>query len=145
MSIEKAEMYSKNSGGGSGGSGGSGGGGSGGSGGSGVSGGGCSGGGIIGSGGVDSASADSSKKEPTKRKGFFLVAGVAIAGTALLVAGATMRKRKVDTKPHPLTGSLNRRVQLFSALAGKARGDRGSHQARGEADIEIAQAYRPAE
>jgi hypothetical protein len=66
-----------------------------------------------------------------------LVAGAAVAGA--VVAAAAMRRRKVDTKAHPLTGALSKRVKLFSALAGQ--GDRGARPAR-EVDIEMAQAYQ---
>lgn len=72
-----------------------------------------------------------------KRKSFLLIAGIAVAGA--IVAAAAMRKRKVETKAHPLTGVVTKRMQLFSTLAGK--GDRGSRPAR-EVDIEMAQAYQ---
>jgi hypothetical protein len=65
-----------------------------------------------------------------------LIAGVAIVGA--VVVAAAMRKRKIDTKAHPLTGVVNKRMQLFSALAGKNNG--ASRPAR-EVDIEIASSY----
>jgi len=39
----------------------------------------------------------------------------ALAGVA--IATAFVPKRKVDTPEHPLKGSLNRRINLFSHLA----------------------------
>ena len=56
-----------------------------------------------------------------------------------VVAAAAMRKRKAETKAHPLTGAVSKRVQLFSTLAGQGQG--GARPAR-EVDVETAQAYQ---
>jgi len=44
------------------------------------------------------------------------VSAAAVAGVA--IAAAVIPKRKVETNDHPLKGSLNRRINLFSNLAG---------------------------
>lgn len=64
----------------------------------------------------------------------------AAAAAGAVVAAATMSKRRVETdvKSHPLTGSVNRRVELFSTLAGKGVGARPPRAT----DIEMAQGYR---
>jgi hypothetical protein len=46
--------------------------------------------------------------------GIAAVAGVAIAAVAV-------PKRRVDTPAHPLKGSVNRRINLFSHLANHAK------------------------
>lgn len=45
-----------------------------------------------------------------------LLATAALAGAA--IAAVVVKKRKVETKAHPLKGALNRRIELFSNLAG---------------------------
>ena len=58
----------------------------------------------------------------------------AVAGVA--IAAATATKRKVETSDHPLKGSVNRRINMFSHLVQQAndptarrpqRGDDGSY------------------
>jgi len=44
-----------------------------------------------------------------------MLAVAAVAGVA--IATVFMPKRKVETQEHPLKGSLNRRIGLFSRLA----------------------------
>jgi hypothetical protein len=65
-----------------------------------------------------------------------MVGVAAVAGA--LVAAAVMKRRKVNTKAHPLTGAVTKRVQLFSHLAGKGGGSRPPR----EVDIEEAAAYQ---
>ena len=44
-----------------------------------------------------------------------LLGAAAVAGVA--IAAAVIPKRKVETNDHPLKGSLNKRINLFSNLA----------------------------
>jgi hypothetical protein len=55
----------------------------------------------------------------------------AVAGVA--IAAATVPKRQVQTHDHPLTGSVNRRINMFSHLAGHAQ-DRTARPSRRGAD-----------
>lgn len=50
-----------------------------------------------------------------KRNASMFIAGAAVLGAA--IAAVVVKKRKVDTKQHPLKGALSRRIQLFSNLA----------------------------
>jgi len=43
------------------------------------------------------------------------LASAAIVGAA--IAGVVVRRRKAETKNHPLKGALNRRIKLFSNMA----------------------------
>lgn len=53
---------------------------------------------------------------PAKRKGTLVFLGfAAVAGVA--IAAVSVPKRRVETPDHPLKGSLNRRINLFSHLA----------------------------
>jgi len=86
--------------------------------------GGSGGGGYYNGGGNNSNSAESSSEEATvssmdAKAGYvaLLCAGVAAAGAILAVA---LGQRKGESnKPHPLQGSLGRRMMLFSGLANK--------------------------
>merc|ERR1712232_150008 len=88
------------------------------------SGGGDGGGGYYSGGGNNSNSVESSAEESTvssidSRPGYLalLCAGVAAAGAIMAVI---LGQRKGESnKPHPLQGSLGRRMMLFSGLANK--------------------------
>jgi len=110
-----------------------------------ASGGGGGGGGGGSGGGGGTSGAKSGPVASAARKTAFLALGVAAVAGAL-IAGAAMKRRKVDTKAHPLTGSISKRVQLFSNLAGKGGGARPvrEFEREYEVDVEEAAAYRVA-
>ena len=56
---------------------------------------------------------ESSKQKQKATAAFVAVAAVVGA----VIAAVVVKKRKVNTKQHPLKGALNRRIQLFSNLA----------------------------
>jgi hypothetical protein len=51
----------------------------------------------------------------TRAKSLLMLGMAAVAGAAM--AAMFIPKRKVETPDHPLKGSLNRRINLFSHLA----------------------------
>jgi hypothetical protein len=73
-----------------------------------------------------------------KREGFLLVAGAAVAGA--VVAAAAMRRRKVDTKAHPLQQVLCPSASSsFQHLLDREIVELALHV---RFDIEMAQAYQ---
>ena len=55
------------------------------------------------------------KSKPAQAATGIFIIGAAVVGAA--IAAVVVKKRKVDTKQHPLKGALSRRIQLFSNLA----------------------------
>lgn len=81
-------------------------------------------------GGAGGAGADGVQKDTPASPGHhaLLVAGVAVAA-GVAIAASFVPKRRVETNEHPLKGSLNRRINLFSNLA-KHAADPGSRPPR---------------
>jgi len=55
------------------------------------------------------------KAAPARKGAMFMIAAAAVVGG--VIAALVVKKRKVETRDHPLKGALNRRIQLFSNLA----------------------------
>ena len=96
------------------------------------------GGGGVGGSGLGPDSAKAGPAGAAGRKGAFMFLGVAaVAGVA--IATAFVPKRRVETPEHPLKGSLNRRINLFSHLASDPaatrRGEDGSYVNADEAMV----------
>jgi hypothetical protein len=90
----------------------------------------------------DLHSANASAGGPAHKGTLVLLGVAAVAGVA--IAAAAVPRRRVETPEHPLKGSLNRRINLFSHLAQHAsdpaarpprRGDDGSYVNADEAIV----------
>jgi hypothetical protein len=95
--------------------------------------------GYSGQGGYETSAVTSTEQQsktapvgPKARGHTIVFLGVAaVAGVA--IAAATVPKRQIQTQDHPLTGSVNRRINMFSHLAGRAQ-DRTARPSRRGAD-----------
>jgi len=95
-------------------------------------------------GGGGNASTSQGKVESSnggKKSGLLFVGAVAAVGATMVAFFWKNTRRVVEVNPHPLTGAIQRRIDLFSDFAGNndggARPQRVMHVVRGMADDSV--------
>jgi hypothetical protein len=69
----------------------------------------------------------------------FLLSSAFAASATIAAVTISRKRRRVQEKDHPLKGSLDKRIRLFSSLAAVRVGERAG---KGVLDAEIAEGYR---